>query len=344
MERASLKPCSLLVPFPKRFWRIFTWSTLTCTARSARPLRRRKSDTTFFGTALGAACLVVFAQPNVFPETLRDEAVSYREAGSERQQHGDWEGAKTAYQKAEALDPSYAVARNDLGVIYEHERNFEQAQAAYEQAVQIDPNYLAAHTNLAILYERLGQKEKAIYHWLKRYELGALNDPWTARAEERLGALGALTPTSSLNLLTRKLLRALQDPDWHVRYAAVWAIGQMKEHDEQTTTGLVSALQDEQPDVRRAAAQVLDQWRWKPRTPMEQSSYDAARHQAIEQGAGKPPQTSRAASQTVGQATATSPSTGPSVADRRHAIVQKELNAHQQSLDEFRAVTKPDAF
>ncbi len=118
--------------------------------------------------------------------------MAYRVAGYERQQQGDREGALSAYQKAAALDPAYPTPQNDLGVLFEDMGRLEDARSAYELALALDPNYLEAHSNLAMLYERLGEKEKAIFHWLKRYQLGDSEEAWTARAEERLVALGVL--------------------------------------------------------------------------------------------------------------------------------------------------------
>jgi len=94
------------------------------------------------------------------------------------------------YQKAIALDPLYAAPHNDMGILLEETGRLEEAQRSYEHALVIDPDYVDAHANLAILYERLGQNERALYHWLKRYELGHPQDPWTLRAKERLTAAG----------------------------------------------------------------------------------------------------------------------------------------------------------
>ncbi len=139
---------------------------------------------------LGLAFLAILPNPHAVAAGLRDEAVNYRLQGYEAQRRGDPGSALSDYQKAAELDPSYATPHNDMGVIMEEQGRFEEAERAYQQALSLDPNYLEPHTNLALLYERMGQTEKAIYHWMKRYELGDPNDVWTARAEERLVALG----------------------------------------------------------------------------------------------------------------------------------------------------------
>jgi tetratricopeptide (TPR) repeat protein len=137
---------------------------------------------------------------------LRDQATSFRLEGFERQKQGDFEGAIGAYQKATGLDPTYATPHNDIGIIHEELGDMDSAERAYQQAIAIDPDYVGAHTNLALLYEKLGQREKAIVHWLKRYQLGDPHDPWTVHAEQRLLALGVLKsyPGLKSRIFTRR--------------------------------------------------------------------------------------------------------------------------------------------
>ncbi len=141
---------------------------------------------------IGLAYLVIIPKPVAFAARLHEEAVAYRGQGYEAQQRGDTATALSFYQKAAALDPTYPAPLNDVGVLLEEQGRLQEAQQSYRQALAINPNYLEAHANLAMLYERMGDREKAVYHWLKRYQLGDPYDPWTARAEERLVALGML--------------------------------------------------------------------------------------------------------------------------------------------------------
>ena len=141
---------------------------------------------------IGFASLLFISSTMSFAISLRDEAVGYRTQGYEAQKHGDADAALSFYQKACALDPTYAAPFNDAGVLLEEKGELEEAQKAYERALLINPNYLEAHANLAMLYEQMGQPSKAIYYWMKRYQLGSPKDLWTQRAEQRLVALGAL--------------------------------------------------------------------------------------------------------------------------------------------------------
>ena len=149
----------------------------------------------FFARTALATCLVIIPVQPAHAE-LRQEAASYRRQGFEAQQRGDRDTALSYYQKAVALDPTYATPHNDLGVLYEEAGRLEEAERSYLQALSLDPSYIDPHANLAMLYERLGQQEKAVYHWMKRYQLGLPDDPWTLRAEARLAALGVVNLAS----------------------------------------------------------------------------------------------------------------------------------------------------
>lgn len=127
----------------------------------------------------------VFAA-EVASSQLQQQARDYREAGLENQNMGNLPLAMNLYQKAIALDPGYAAAYNDLGVIYEALGFPERAEESYLQTLRIDPYYLSACTNLAFFYENKRDLQKAAFYWGKRAELGLFDDPWTQKAINRL--------------------------------------------------------------------------------------------------------------------------------------------------------------
>jgi len=102
------------------------------------------------------------------------------------------EQAIEGYRRQIALNPNDAVACNNLANACRELGRHREALEYFERAVALDPGYAEAHANLAMLHERLGDKDQAVQHWMKRYELGDPTDPWTARAEERLVALGVI--------------------------------------------------------------------------------------------------------------------------------------------------------
>ncbi|MDP2044337.1 MAG: tetratricopeptide repeat protein [Candidatus Omnitrophota bacterium] len=124
------------------------------------------------------------AQEN--PNSLQEQARQYRQAGLENQRMGNLPAAMSLYQKAIAIDPGYAVAYNDLGVVYEAANFPERAEESYLKSIKIDPDYLSAYTNLALFYENQRDLEKAAYYWAKRAGSGAPDDLWTQRAASRL--------------------------------------------------------------------------------------------------------------------------------------------------------------
>jgi len=131
-----------------------------------------------------------------FSGVLPNQAREYREEGLRNQRMGNLPVAMSLFQKAIALDPTYAVAYNDLGVIYEAAGLPEQAKESYLKAIQVDPAYLSAYTNIAFIYEEQRDLGKAAFYWSKRAEMGSLDDPWTLKAANRFKDIRAVLSSS----------------------------------------------------------------------------------------------------------------------------------------------------
>lgn len=141
----------------------------------------------FFVQGLGDASAFLFpAKKDKVLTSLQEQARVYRSNGYESQRIGDLDSAIVFYQKAVQVDPSYAVAYNDLGVVYEAKGLIERAQESYLKAIELDPNYLSAYSNLALFYENRRDLDKAAFYWKKRADLGQPQDPWTKKAKQRL--------------------------------------------------------------------------------------------------------------------------------------------------------------
>ena len=126
------------------------------------------------------------------PSQLEEQARKYREAGLENQNMGNLPLAMSLYQKAIAVDPAYAPAYNDLGVVYEATGFPEKAEESYLKALNIDSEYLSACTNLALFYENKRELQKAVFYWDKRAGLGLFDDPWTQKAISRVKDIRAV--------------------------------------------------------------------------------------------------------------------------------------------------------
>lgn len=117
---------------------------------------------------------------------LQKQARLYRSKGYQLQNTGDLDSALSWYQKAVEIDPLYALAFNDLGIIYESKGMLERAEECYLKALSIDPNMLSVYSNLGYLYESRRDLKTAVSYWDKRVKLGSEYDPWTQKARRRL--------------------------------------------------------------------------------------------------------------------------------------------------------------
>jgi tetratricopeptide (TPR) repeat protein len=130
-----------------------------------------------------------------------------------------WESAVEAYERVIAVDPGYAAAWNNLGLLehrmgrygragecYRHALEADQschqaafnlgslqedlgdlaaAAAWYRRALDIQPDYADAHFNLAGVLAKTGESRQAGRHWRRYLELD-LGSPWAQIARAHL--------------------------------------------------------------------------------------------------------------------------------------------------------------
>jgi tetratricopeptide (TPR) repeat protein len=130
-----------------------------------------------------------------------------------------WEDAIDAYRRVVAIDPSYAAAWNNLGLLLHRLGRYDEARAAYvtalkesaacaeaaynlgslsedtgdvEEAIRcygralgVNSDYADAHFNLAGALSRAGRGDEAIKHWQRYLELDA-GSPWARIARAHL--------------------------------------------------------------------------------------------------------------------------------------------------------------
>ncbi len=63
--------------------------------------------------------------------------------------------------KAIHLDPKYAAAYLQLGILHDEQKDYSRAIADYQQAIQADPQIEEAHFRLARAYRQIGDAERA---------------------------------------------------------------------------------------------------------------------------------------------------------------------------------------
>jgi tetratricopeptide (TPR) repeat protein len=130
-----------------------------------------------------------------------------------------WESAAQAYERVVAIDPTYAAAWNNLGLLLHRMGHYGRArecylaaleadqacpQAAfnlgslqedlgdfptaitwYRRALEMDPDYADAHFNLAGVLGKVGRNDDAAIHWRRYIELDD-GSPWAQIARSNL--------------------------------------------------------------------------------------------------------------------------------------------------------------
>jgi tetratricopeptide (TPR) repeat protein len=130
-----------------------------------------------------------------------------------------WEDALEAYRRVVALDPTYAAAWNNQGLLLHRMGRYDDARAAYARALEQDarcaeaaynlgsldedcgdvegavghyrralalsPDYADAHFNIAAALARAGRGPEAMGHWQRYLELDS-GSPWARIARAHL--------------------------------------------------------------------------------------------------------------------------------------------------------------
>jgi Flp pilus assembly protein TadD len=99
------------------------------------------------------AALLVSLAPAPALADARSDAKAQVEFGIAVAQRGLWKEALYRWERATALDPTYAAAFNNLAIAYEHEGLLDKARATYERALELDPNNAYIRQNFELFKE-----------------------------------------------------------------------------------------------------------------------------------------------------------------------------------------------
>lgn len=99
--------------------------------------------------------------------------------------------AINALLKAATLNDRNKVAFNWLGILYRETGDFNRSRLSYDKALAIDPNYALAHYNLGVLLDaHLKQPANALPHYKAYQQAGHADDlrvmAWVAEIEASL--------------------------------------------------------------------------------------------------------------------------------------------------------------
>ena len=122
-----------------------------------------------------------------------------------------WEDSIDAYQRVVAIDPGYAAAWNNLGLLHHRMGQYAEAQEAYEAALRADPKCAEAAYNLGSLFEDLGELPASIRQYRMALELA----PDYADAHFNLaGVLGKAGRTQEAREHWRRYLQLDAESPW----------------------------------------------------------------------------------------------------------------------------------
>lgn len=106
--------------------------------------------------------------------------------------NGDDVSAQAEIDAALAIDPGFAPALNQQGLLFRKNGKFLEAEAAYLKAVTASPEYELAHYNLGVLYELYLQRlDEALQHFEDYQELVGGDEQvekWIADLRRRVAA------------------------------------------------------------------------------------------------------------------------------------------------------------
>ena len=103
---------------------------------------------------------------------------------------GRYEDARSAYLAALEQDPALCEAAYNLGSLSDDLSDVDQAIAYYRQALELRPDYADAHFNLAAALARAGRGGEASRHWQRYLELDS-SSPWARIARAHLEVVEA---------------------------------------------------------------------------------------------------------------------------------------------------------
>jgi tetratricopeptide (TPR) repeat protein len=114
-------------------------------------------------------------------------AAAWNNLGLLQHRMGHYERAGTCYRSALAADQACPQAAFNLGSLSEDLGDFPSAIGWYRRALEMNPDYADAHFNLAGVLGKLARNDAAIVHWRRYLELD-LGSPWAQIARSHLEA------------------------------------------------------------------------------------------------------------------------------------------------------------
>jgi len=108
-------------------------------------------------------------------QTITSEVLIHFNQGVDLTHRRDYAKAIQAYRKVIELDPGYAEAYNNLGIIYQETGDSDRALSAYQKAIETNPRYEKAFNNLGVLLYLKGRYEESMQGFQKALTINTDN-------------------------------------------------------------------------------------------------------------------------------------------------------------------------
>lgn len=119
-------------------------------------------------------------------------AEAYNNLGYVLKKLGQNEKAFEQYQKALSINPQCAECLNNLGALYLSNRDLTEAEAQFQKAIQAKADYAAPYFHLALLMEARGDLGGAKRNYLKYLDLAQnINAEMLLKIQKRVAGLKA---------------------------------------------------------------------------------------------------------------------------------------------------------
>ena len=106
---------------------------------------------------------------------------AYNNLGGLLKATGDLAGAKTTYQLALQIDPSFATGHYNLAMVLKALNCFQEAIAAYQQAIQLQPDYAEAYQNLGVVLLHTGRVAESLAAFQQAIAIHQQHNPGEAQ-------------------------------------------------------------------------------------------------------------------------------------------------------------------
>ncbi|MEA5503229.1 glycosyltransferase [Halotia wernerae UHCC 0503] len=106
---------------------------------------------------------------------------AYNNLGNLLKATKDFNGAKTAYETALKIDPSFAAGHYNLGMMLKALGLFTDAIASYQKAIKLNPYYAEAYQNLGVVQLKVGNQQASIIAFRNAIALHEQQNPAEAK-------------------------------------------------------------------------------------------------------------------------------------------------------------------